>query len=682
MGTLFSQIGDALVRRDSDVVIRIEPWGPDCLRVRAAPACDVREGLPGALLPAKEAAAVIAIEGATATITSGLLAAHVTATGEIAFTRTSDGVELLKEVRAPGFTPTRLFRPLEGDLFQLEAHFAARPDERFYGLGQHLHGALDQKGAVIDLRQQNTSVCIPFLVSSQGYGFLWNNPALGRVELGANRTRWVADATYQLDYVVMTGAGYGDILRRYADCTGYPPMLPEFAAGFWQCKMRYANQQELLNVAREHHRRGLPLSVIVVDFMHWPHQGDWKWDAADWPDPTAMIAELKTLGIELMVSVWPAVSRLSENWAELYTRQLLIRTKAGQAILNTFPDAPAFKDLKTMYNRPALLYFYDATQPEARQFLWEKLKQHYYDIGCRVFWLDACEPDMYPDQPENLRYALGDGRAVGNLYPLCHQQGVYEGLRDAGEREIVTLCRSAWAGSQRYGAAVWSGDIGSTWDDLARSVSAGLNMAMSGIPWWTTDIGGFSNGNIHDPDFRELIVRWFQYGAFCPLFRLHGFREPQRTDIFSGTDNEVWSFGDEAYRIIAGWLRLREALRPYVMAQMRVAHETGTPPMRPLFFDFSADPRACGVEDQFLFGPDLLVAPITRRGQREREVYLPAGADWRDAWTDDRHVGGQAIRVDAPLERIAIFVREGALTDIAFAETLKGTSSMGARHVP
>lgn len=670
---LFQQQGNALIRRDADVIIRIEPWGPDAIRVRATPTREVREDLPGALVPAADALVTIDITDSAATLTNGLLTAHLNAGSELIFTRTSDGKELVKEVRAPGFSPSRLFRPADGDLFQMEAHFAARDGERFYGLGQNHHGKLDQKGTVIDLRQQNTRVSIPFLVSSEGYGFLWNNPGLGRVELGTNKTRWVADAAYQSDYVVMAGDDYGDIMRRYADCTGYPPMLPEFASGFWQCKMRYANQQELLEVAREYHRRGLPVSVFVVDFMHWTYQGDWKWDLADWPDPAGMIAELKSMGMELMASVWPSVNRLSENWAAMFTQQLLIRTKEGLAILNTFPDAPAFKDLNTMHMQPSLMYFYDSTHPEARQFLWEKLKANYYDIGCRVFWLDACEPDVYPDHQENLRYWAGDGRAVTNIYPLCHQQAVYEGLRDAGETDIITLCRSAWAGSQRYGAAVWSGDIVSNWEDFSHSVQAGLNMAMSGIPWWTTDIGGFYGGDIHSEDFRELIVRWFQYGAFCPLFRLHGYREPQRTDIFSGTDNEVWSFGDDAYEVITGWMRLREALRPYVMEQMRVAHESGTPPMRPVFFDFSDDPQAQGVEDQFLFGPDLLIAPITRAGQTQRDVYLPAGVDWRNAWTGTILTGGQTVRVDAPLEMIPVFVRDGALTDIAFAAIVAAT---------
>jgi alpha-D-xyloside xylohydrolase len=196
------------------------------------------------------------------------------------------------------------------------------------------------------------------------------------------------------------------------------------------------------------------------------------------------------------------------------------------------------------------------------------------------------------------------------------------------------LCRSAWAGSQRYAAAVWSGDIQSTFEALQAQVRAGLNIGLSGIPWWTTDIGGFFGGDITSPTFRELIVRWFQYGAFCPLFRLHGYREPSGGS-WQGADNEVWSFGDEAYEIIRELLFLRERLRPYVMAQMRVAQEKGTPPMRPLFFDFAEDERCSEVDDQFMFGPDLLVAPVLYEGAREREVYLPAGANWTDAWTDE-----------------------------------------------
>jgi alpha-D-xyloside xylohydrolase len=234
-------------------------------------------------------------------------------------------------------------------------------------------------------------------------------------------------------------------------------------------------------------------------------------------------------------------------------------------------------------------------------------------------------------------------------------------MRQEGEEEILSLCRSAWAGSQRYGAAVWSGDIDSTFEDLRRQLPAGLNIGLSGIPWWTTDIGGFKGGDITSPYFRELIVRWFQFGVFSPIFRLHGFRQPGTMvgAEQTGAANEAWSFGDAAYDIIRRLLFLRERIRPYVMEQMRVAHESGLPPMRPLFLNFPADPESWTVEDQFLLGDDVLVAPVTEEGARRREVYLPAGAAWQDAWTGAEMGGGVRVTAPAPLEIIPVFVRKG-----------------------
>ncbi len=234
----------------------------------------------------------------------------------------------------------------------------------------------------------------------------------------------------------------------------------------------------------------------------------------------------------------------------------------------------------------------------------------------------------------------------------------YEGMQTEGETEIITLNRSAWAGSQRYAAAVWSGDIASTFEALSNQIRAGLNIGLSGIPWWTTDIGGFMGGNTEDPVFRELIVRWFQYGVFCPLFRLHGHRLPAPSPK-SGGPNEVWSFGDEAYVIIQQQLFLRERLRPYIMDQMRAAHEHGAPIIRPLFFDFPADEMSWMVEDQFMFGPDILVAPVTEYGMRHRNVYLPAEVEWINAQSGEDYTGGQTIKAAAPLEHIPVFLRRG-----------------------
>ncbi|MGC8780385.1 MAG: glycoside hydrolase family 31 protein [Anaerolineae bacterium] len=657
---IFHHQDAALIWMREHEILRIEPWGRDSLRVRATVGPAIRDDLPGALLPAAAVEPEIAIGETHATIRNGAIEARLSAEGRLSFFRSDSAVGASEELLAeqPGhfvWPPARCFTPAAGDLFHLEARFAAYDDERLYGLGQHQHGRLNQKGCVIELVQRNTEVAIPFLLSSRGYGFLWNNPAIGRVELGHNGTRWVAEATPQLDYWITAGKTPAEIMAHYVDATGHAAVLPEWAAGFWQCKLRYASQEELLNIAREYRRRGLPLSVIVVDFFHWTLMGDWQFDPQHWPDPAGMVRELEDMGIKLMVSVWPTVNLLSASYEEMKRRGLLVRNERG------LPAHMLFQDCRP--EGPTYIQFYDATNPEARTFLWEKLRAGYYRHGIKVFWLDACEPEMYPFHPENLRYHLGNGLAVGNIYPLLHEAAVWEGMRGEGETEIITLCRSAWAGSQRYGAAVWSGDIPSTFEALQKQVRAGLNIGLSGIPWWTTDIGGFHGGNIESPYFRELIVRWFQFGAFCPLFRLHGHRQPT-AGWTGGGPNEVWSFGDEAYAIIRELLFLRERLRPYIMAQMRRAGEAGVPPMRPLFFDFPQDAGAAQVEDEFMFGPDLLVAPVLEQGSRRRPVYLPANATWRNAWTGAIMPGGRWIEADAPLARIPLYLRDAATLPI------------------
>jgi alpha-D-xyloside xylohydrolase len=325
---------------------------------------------------------------------------------------------------------------------------------------------------------------------------------------------------------------------------------------------------------------------------------------------------------------------------------------------------------------PVSVHYYDSTNPEARQFIWEQVREHYYRHGIKVWWLDACEPEMFPMDPDNLRFHLGNGLAVANAYPMLHERGFYEGMRQAGETAILNLCRSAWAGSQRYGAAVWSGDINSTFEAFQAQVRAGLNIGLSGIPWWTTDIGGFYGGDPESPAFRELVIRWFQYSTFCPLFRLHGDRlvvsqEPNMLN--TGGPNEAWSFGEEAYVIIKDLLFLRERLRPYILEQMHLAQQKGLPPMRPLFFDFPGDEACASIDDQFLFGPDLLVAPVLTEGARQREVYLPGGTSWADAWSGQTFTGGQHIVAEAPLERIPLYLRASAQLPIRGGE--EGTYS-------
>ncbi|MFJ8946804.1 TIM-barrel domain-containing protein [Streptomyces sp. NPDC102395] len=641
--------------------LRVEPWGPDAVRVRARLGGPVLDGLPGALLPqAPPTPSTVKIEEGRGRLTVGALTVEVDAEGMVRFLRTEDGAEVLSEARAHFWWPgPRLYTAVGNGHHRLEQRFAAYDDEKLYGLGQHQHGRLDQKGLVLDLVQRNAEVAIPVLTSSRGYTLLWNNPAIGRVELAGNGTRWVADSARQIDYWITAGAP-ADAQRRYSAVTGRTPMLPEWAAGFWQCKLRYRTQDELLAVAREYKRRGLPLSAIVCDFFHWTHLGEWRFDPAEWPDPAAMVAELDEMGVKLVVSVWPSVSPLSENHAVMEQRGHFIGTQYGPLAHADWPDKGVASTVQVA--------FYDATNPEAREFVWSRIRDNYLlPYGIDAFWLDACEPELKPGFPENLRYWAGPGLEVGNMYPAENARTFHEGLLAEGKRDIVTLNRSAWAGSQRYGAALWSGDIGTDFATLRRQIAAGLNTALSGISWWNTDIGGFHGGDPEDPAYREVMVRWFQFGALSPLMRLHGFRDPGMPlgPEMTGGPNEVWSYGEEAGAILERYLRLRERLKPYILEVMREAHEEGLPPMRPLFLEFPEDKLAWQVSDAYMFGAELLVAPVLEPGATTWTTYLPADAGWTDAWTGETYEGGQAVTVDAPLDRIPLFLRDGARLPVA-----------------
>jgi alpha-D-xyloside xylohydrolase len=656
----FHPLAAGLEVRHRHEVLTIEAWGADSVRVRAAPYRIPAESHGALDEPPVAEPPVVKVADGQATLVHGELTVtvdfdHAAAYPDplLTFTRTSSGEELLAERREHFWLPgARVFAGNRSGAYEVHQQFAAYDGEKLYGLGQRTHGRLDLKGLALDLVQRNGEVSIPFVLSSRGYGLLWNIPAIGRVEFADNGTRWLAGQAREIDYWVTTGTPAA-ILARYADATGHVPELPAWASGFWQSKLRYRNQEELLAVAREHKRRGLPLSVIVADYFHWSAMGDYRFDPAEWPDPRAMVAELAELGVELMVSVWPTVSPLSEHFADYRDGGLLVGSDQGVEFHQTIQD----KGMAT----PQPVAFYDPTNPRTREFVWDLVRRNYLDLGIRVFWLDASEPELNPAHPGNLTLYAGPGAEVACVYPRDNARLFAEGMAEAGQEPTVLLSRSAWAGAQRYGAAVWSGDIPATWTSLRQQLRAGLNIAVSGIPWWTTDIGGFHGGDARDPAYRELMVRWFQYGVFCPLFRLHGDREPRTPTSFAqtGGPNEVWSFGDEAYEIISGQLRLRERLRPYLHEQMRVAARTGLPPMRPLFVDFPADGPSWMVDDQFLFGPDVLVAPVTEPGVREREVYLPPG-EWVDAATGAEHRGGVTVTVAAPIERIPVFVRAGA----------------------
>lgn len=653
----FKQSGNKLIAQENSETIWIEPFGKDCFCFRSTKNKEIIEE-DWTLRPQPEIQVQIEIKPEKATIKNGKIMAEILADGTVRYLRTDNGKILLEElwidkrVNNADLLKARDYKATSSDLSRVYLYFKAYEGELFYGMGQYANGHFDLKGCVLELAQKNTQINIPFLISTRNYGFIWNNPAIGRAELAKNHTMWYAEATRQINYLILFGETPEQILKKYTNLTGKAPMLPEWAAGFWQCKLRYRTQKELLNVAREYRRRNLPLSVIVIDFFHWPMQGEWKFDPKYWPDPQTMVNELNEMGVKLMVSIWPTVDINCENYSEMLRRGLLLRTERGVPMVSTF--------------RGSTTYF-DATNPEARKFVWAKMKENYYKYGIKMFWLDEAEPEMMVYDFDNVRYYLGNGLEVSNIYPYYYAKTFYNGMKSVGEREIVNLIRCAWLGSQRFGVVVWSGDIPSTFESLRNQVKAGLNVSLCGIPWWTTDIGGFFGGDRNDPKFRELIVRWFQFGVFCPIFRLHGSRFPhsdysRKSNAYdlTGGPNEVWSFGEEAYEIIKNLLFLRERIKPYLLKQMKKAHDEGIPVMRPLFFDFPNDETTYSIGDEYMFGPDILVAPIVYEGARSRKVYLPEGAKWTDVDNNKTYGGRQEVECKAPLNVIPVFLRDGA----------------------
>ncbi|HPJ01746.1 MAG TPA: glycoside hydrolase family 31 protein, partial [Candidatus Limiplasma sp.] len=534
----FNSDSDALIVRNLGETLELRAWGKNSLRVRAVMMGELADDRWALLSPA-QTKPEIHISATQASITNGKLTATVEIDGwhgfpSITYTN-QNGRVLLKETGQTGALALkpRAFEALPGGDYALTVRFDGQEDEHLYGMGQYQQETLDQKHCVLELAHRNSQASVPFVLSSRGYGFLWHNPAIGEVAFGKNNTLWRAKATRQMDYWITAGDTPADISLAYAKATGFAPEMPEYGLGFWQCKLRYWNQEQLLSVAREHKRRGLPLDVIVCDFFHWPKMGDFRFDTEFFPDPKAMADELNAMGIQLMVSVWPQVSLESENYKEMRQQGLLVRAERGEQIGMRFGGDSMF---------------YDATNPRARAYVWDKCKRNYYDQGVRLFWLDEAEPEYGSYDYDNFRYHLGPVTRVGNVYPQMFAQNFFEGMKDSGLDRPINLLRCAWAGSQRYGALVWSGDIHSNWETFRKQVCAGLSMGVAGIPWWTTDIGGFFGGDPTDPAFRELFIRWFQWGAYCPVMRLHGDREPHETParadgtpvLFTGADNEIW----------------------------------------------------------------------------------------------------------------------------------------------
>jgi alpha-D-xyloside xylohydrolase len=515
--------------------------------------------------------------------------------------------------------------------------------EGFYGLGQHQAGVWNYRGEAVDISQENTNIAVPLLVSSNGYGLYWNNDSRTRFNNRfANYLYVSSEVADTIDYYFLYGPEIDQIVASYRELTGAAPMFGKWAYGFWQCKNRYKSQEELLGVAHKYRELHIPVDNIVQDWFWWNRKGEHIFNQ-NYPDPKGMVDDLHKNNFHLMISVWPFFEPGSKEYDYM--------DKQGWFI-------DKFKYDKLPYHRAGMAV-YDASNPAARTYYWGLMDKALFDIGIDAWWLDTVEPET-EGQEENIllnhKLAIGSGNRYLNIYPLLTTGGVYEGQRKASDQKrVFILSRSAFAGAQRNSITAWSGDINSDFESFKRQIPAGLNYSVSGLPYWTTDIGGFVTGNPDDPAYRELFIRWFQFGTFSPVFRVHGTRTTNQ--------NELWSYGAEAQKILVSYDRLRYELMPYIYSMAwKVTSESYTP-MRPLVMDFRDDIRVRDIGDQYMFGSAILVNPVTEAATTTRHMYLPK-AKWYDFWTGNAVDGGKSIDAAAPLDKLPLYVRAGSILPI------------------
>jgi alpha-D-xyloside xylohydrolase len=692
--------------------MRVEVCGTRVIHVVASPTSEIPIAkVPVVIQPCKAENVQVTSDKHQLKLSTDAMSVIVdTATGALSFL-SKDGSPLLTESKGGGkaFDVPSVF---ETKTWQVQQSFLSPSDEVLYGLGQHQEGIFDVRGVPLRLHQANTNISIPFLLSSKGYGILWNNPSLtdfnpadrsiaidpntgkgeittgangnygfvmtsdnknqlrlevgdrpvididniwtptsasGAINLEANKqyeisarggpggvqvamrppqdtTTFRSEVGQAIDYYLFYGPELNRVISEYRQLTGEAPLFPKWAYGYWQCRERYHSQQEILDTAAEFRKRQIPVDALVQDWQYWGKYG-WnamKFDEAAYPHPKEMLDQLHANDLHMMISIWSRFGDDTDVYKKMAAKSYIV------------PGTP----------------WTDFFNPAAQSTFWSELNDGIFADGMDAWWMDASEPEF--DVLKDKQTFLGSGNSVRNAYPLYVTKAIYEGQRSTTDRKrVVILTRSAFAGQQRNAAASWSGDISGNWITLRRQIAAGLSFSMSGLPYWTTDIGGFfrPEDQYTSEKYRELLVRWFEYGAFCPIFRVHGYK----------SNAELWNYGPDVERVLTQYDQLRYRLMPYIYSSAWGVTHNGQTLMRSLPLEFSSDPAARQISDQFLFGPALLVNPVTTEGAAERSLYLPAGNDWIDFWTGKQLNGGQTITADAPLDRIPIFARAGSI---------------------
>ena len=716
--------GSGVVVHSASGVVRVEGCSDSVVHIHAgssaAPAADL---VPSVVQPCADRAVTTTSDSSRVYLRTKKLTVEVDReTGAVRFL-TASGQAILNE-RPNGRVLGK--QDSSGSGADVSQEFLLSAGEALYGLGQHQEGFFDVRGIPVQLLQANTNIAIPFLISTSGYGLLWNNPSLtdfdpaeeeihldengqGTFKTGPegeygfllsgnyrNKLRlsvdgqqiidlknmWLplsagakmhlaANTTYKVitetggdtklavrapsdtmtfrsqvgkgvDYYFLYGPEPARVVSEYRDLTGAAPLLPRWAYGFWQCRERYSSQQQILDTAAEFRKRKIPVDVLVQDWQYWGKYG-WnamRFDESAYPNPAEMMSALHKEDFHVVISVWAKFGAETEVDKEFVADHLVLERAASTGEPGETKERENWADL---FN------------PKAQKLFWADLNRNLFKDGLDGWWLDASEPEGDPLKEDTT--FLGAGREVRNAFPLFETAAVYRGQRATTEdKRVVILTRSAYTGSQRNGTISWSGDISGNWETLRRQIPAGLSFSISGFPYWTTDIGGFfrPTDQYTSPEYHELLIRWFQFGAFCPIFRIHGFR----------SETEMWKYGPEVERVLRQYDELRYRLLPYIYSSAWGVTSRGETVMKGLPFVYPQDASVRQVSDQFLFGDSLLVNPVTEPHATTRKVILPADDTWVDFWTGRTIRGGQTITADAPLDRMPILVKEGSIVPL------------------
>jgi alpha-D-xyloside xylohydrolase len=648
---------DGLTFQMNPGTLRLQVYSPSVIRVAYSLTNSVPTNSLAVTASPMTSGWNVQVSGNVVSLTTSALQVRVNrGTGAVGFYDTN-GATILSEPAAggkslfpttvPSVSPTTVL----GSTLQSQQQFVISSNEAIFGLGEHPAGIMNYRGTSVHLQNENPSQgATPVLVSSLGYGIFWDNPAISDVSVAQSsptNLTWTSEAASAVDYYFMYGPGLDAVIGGYRNLTGNPPMFGKWACGLWQCRNYYTNQTEILTVASTYRSMGIPLDCVIQDWFYWlPHPfGSDLFDTSRYPNVPLMMQTLHNENAHLIISVWP---RFDLN---IYNANALAAVNGlyTNIVNSTWP--------------PGVDQWYDPFNAAARQVFWQEIATNLFNLGIDGWWFDVSEPELSGNWGEyrSFNTADGPGYSVFNAFPLMHSTTAYVGQRSlTSSKRVFILTRSAWAGQQRNASVTWSGDINGDFPTLAEQIPAGLNFSISGIPYWTTDTGGFNDNGTTNTAYDEVFTRWFQFSTFCPLLRIHG-----------NNNKALYYFPSPYYSVLTNYDQLRYHLVPYIYSVSWMVSQGGYTMMRPLVMDFQQDTNVFNIPDQYMFGPALMACPVTVAGATSRNVYLPSGATWYDFWTGQTYAGGQTLAASAPLQTMPLYVPAGSVlpygTNIQYA---------------